>query len=193
MRLVGYFLSRLQQPRLRCVAEPAIHAAQGRVVSTPITTPDILPTLLGLADVAIPKSVEGEDLSRLIRRGREAANHAALYMGVAPFGPREFSREYRAIRTSGYTYVRGLDGPWLLFDDDKDPYQLENLAAKPEGRALQAKLDARLHAALKRIGDDFRPGRSYIEQWGYDVAPYGSVPYGPNAKPQSPTRKPAAK
>ena len=172
---------------------PAVREARGRVVNTPITTPDILPTLLGLARVAIPKSIEGKDLSRLISSGREAGDRAALYMGVAPFGPREFLREYRAIRTSRYTYVRDLHGPWLLFDDEKDPYQLDNLAAKLESRALQAKLDARLHDELKRIGDDFRPARSYLEQWGYDVAPFGSVPYTPNAKTQSPKRKPVAR
>lgn len=175
---------------VRC---PAIREAKGRVLTTPLTTPDILPTLLGLAAVAIPRTVEGEDLSRLIRRGREAGDRAALYMGVAPFGPREFHREYRAIRTSRYTYVRDVDGPWLLFDDDKDPFQMGNLAAKPESRTLQKKLDARLRAALKTIGDDFRPARSYVEEWGYEVSPYSSVPYGPNAKPQSPKRKLAAK
>jgi arylsulfatase A-like enzyme len=172
---------------------PAVHGAQGRVVSTPITTPDILPTLLGLASVKIPKTVEGEDLSKLIRRGREADKRAALYMEVAPFGPREFLREYRAIRTSRYTYVRGLEGPWLLFDDEKDPYQMDNLVAKPEGRGLQKELDGRLRAELRRIGDDFRPARSYIEQWGFDVIPYGSVPYTSNAKMQSPKRKVVAK
>lgn len=175
---------------------PAVHGAPGRVVNTPLTTPDILPTLLGLAAVAIPKTVEGEDLSGLIRSGREAGDRAALYMGVAPFGPRGFLREYRAIRTSRYTYVRGLEGPWLLFDDEKDPYQLDNLAAQPGNRALEKDLEAQLHAALKKMGDDFRPGRSYIEQWGYEVAPYDSVRYDPRwpgAKPQSPKRKPAAK
>ncbi len=172
---------------------PAIGAAQGRIVSTPITTPDILPTLLGLAAVPIPKTVEGEDLSGLIRRGREAGKRAALYMEVAPFGAREYLREYRAVRTSRYTYVRGLDGPWLLFDDEKDPYQMDNLAGQPASRALQKDLDGRLRAELKRIGDDFRPARSYIEQWGFDVVPYGSVPYTPNAKTQSPKRKPTTK
>lgn len=175
---------------------PASPGAQGRVVNTPLTTPDILPTLLGLASVAIPQTVEGEDLSGLIRSGREAGDRAALYMSVSPFGPREFLREYRAIRTSRYTYVRGLDGPWLLFDDEKDPYQMDNLATKPGGSALEKELDVKLHAALKRIGDDFRPARSYIEEWGYDVAPYESVRYDPRwpgAKPQSPKRKPVAK
>ena len=70
---------------------------------------------------------------------------------------------------------------------------MDNLTAKPECSALQKKLEAQLDAALKRIGDDFRPARSYIEQWGYEVLPYGSVPYTPNAKPQSPKRKLAAK
>ena len=175
---------------------PAIPEAQGRVVNTPLTTPDILPTLLDLAGVAVPKSIEGENLSGLIRGGCETSDRAALYMSVSPFGPREFLREYRAIRTSRYTYVRGLDGPWLLFDDEKDPYQLNNLAAQPGSGALANKLDAQLHDALKRIGDDFRPGRSYLDEWGYDVAPYESVRYAPGwpgAKPHSPKRQPAAK
>ena len=171
---------------------PGVRVQQGRVISTPLTTPDILPTLLGLAGVPIPKTVEGADLSVLLRKGREI-NHTALYMEVAPFGPREALREYRAIRTSRYTYVRDLKGPWLLFDDDKDPYQLDNLAAKPECAALQKELEVRLQAALKGVGDDFRPARSYIQEWGYEVAPYGSVPYGPNAKPQSPKRAPVSK
>jgi arylsulfatase A-like enzyme len=172
---------------------PAIHGARGRVVNTPLTTTDILPTLLGLAKVSIPKTIEGEDLSRTIRRGTEANNRAALYMAVAPFGSKDFQREYRAIRSSRHTYVRDLNGPWLLFDDEKDPFQMTNLAGQPQSRALQKKLEAQLRAALKKIGDDFRPARSYIEEWGYNVAPFNSVPYGTNVIVQSPKRKLASK
>ena len=50
-------------------------------------------------------------------------------MGVAPFCGGGFNKEYRALRTNRYTYVRGLQGPWLLYDDEKDPFQLTNLAA----------------------------------------------------------------
>lgn len=173
---------------------PAIRRAKGRVVDTPLTTTDILPTLLGLANVRIPKTVQGQDLSRLILRGTEADNRAALYMAVAPFGSKEFLREYRAIRTSRYTYVRDVGGPWLLFDDDKDPFQTENLAGQPQSRAVQKRLEAQLQAALKQIGDDFRPARSYVDEWGYNVVPYGSVPYAAtNTVPQSPKRKVPAK
>ena len=161
----------------------------------PLTTPDIFPTLLGLAGAEVPKTVEGDDLSGLIRSGRETNDRAVLYMGVAPWGGGpEFAREYRAIRTSRYTYVRGLDGPWLLFDDEKDPYQMDNLVAKPECATLRKELDGRLQVRLKRTGDDFRPGKSYIKEWGYEIAPHGSVPYNvKDVKPQTPKRKSAAK
>jgi len=170
---------------------PAIHGRQGRVVATPLTTPDIFPTLLGLAGVEIPRTVEGDDLSLLIREGREDGDRAALYMGVAPFIAKAFAREYRAVRTSRYTYVRGVDGPWLLFDNEKDPDQMDNLVAKPEFAALRAELDRRLQGQLRRIGDDFRPGPAYIAEWGYAIGRHGSVPYdAKQLTPQTPRRRP---
>jgi len=167
---------------------PAAYGPRGRVMQTPLTTPDILPTLLGLAGVSVPDTVEGEDLSALVRGQPEPADRAALYMAVAPFAGRGFNKEYRAIRTRRYTYVRGLEGPWLLFDDQQDPDQLENLIDRPEFAALRADLDARLQAQLKKIGDDFRPAAHYVAAWGYELAPHGSVSYAPGAKVQSPRR-----
>jgi arylsulfatase A-like enzyme len=170
--------------------DPLLTNSAARVVSMPLTSPDILPTLLGLAGVAIPKTIEGEDLSRFISSGSTTNDRAVLYMNVAPFGMGEFGREYRALRTDRYTYVRGIDGPWLLYDDQRDPFQTNNLVAKAEHAALQKGLDARLQSELKRIGDDFRPAKNYLKQWGYQVNPQGEIPYGPNAKRQSPKHKP---
>ncbi len=175
-----------------------VPAMSGHKVETPITTPDVLPTLLGLADVKIPNSVEGEDLSLFIRSGKDK-DRAALYMNIAPFNTRlslEIDREYRAIQTSRYTYVRDLDGPWLLFDDGKDPDQTNNLVGKPENAALVQDLEARLQTRLKKIGDDFRPAASYLKEWGYKIEPHGSVPYdndGTTTEQQTPRRDPTAK
>jgi arylsulfatase A-like enzyme len=169
---------------------PAAQRGAGRVIKTPLTTPDILPTLLGLAGVAIPPTVEGVDLSGLVRGEPDQAARAALYMGVAPFAGGGFNREYRAVRTDRYTYVRSLQGPWLLFDDQHDPHQLDDLVDKPEHAALRKDLDDRLERELRKIGDDFRPAQHYIEIWGYEVGKHGSVPYTPNAKVQSPQRRP---
>ena len=159
-------------------------------MNTPLTTPDLHATLLGLAGVAIPNTVEGEDLSADLKAGRFDADRAALYMLVAPFDRRsDACRPYRAIRTRTHTYVRDLDGPWLLFDDTRDPYQMDNLAGQPDHAALRRELDARLQAELKRIGDDFRPAEHYIDLWGYEIATHGSISYAPGARVQSPAKR----
>jgi arylsulfatase A-like enzyme len=165
---------------------PAVLGRQGRDDSLPLTTPDILPTLLGLAGIAVPKTIEGEDLSALIRKVADV-DRAALYMAVAPWGEPS-NREYRAIRTNHYTYVRSLQGPWLLFDDRQDPYQMNNLVQEPKCTALRQTLDARLLAELKKIGDDFRPADYYVRTWGLELAKHGSISYAPDAKVQSPHR-----
>ena len=120
----------------------------------------------------IPKCIEGDDLSGTVRDPKFAEDRVALYEGVAPFANLEIpanKREYRAIRTSRYTYVRDLKGPWLLYDDDSDPFQMNNLANKPETAGLQKELEAKLHAELNKGGDVFRDGQYYIDLWGYDV------------------------
>ncbi len=73
--------------------------------------------------------------------------------------------------------MRDLDGPWLLFDNEKDPYQMDNLCGKAEHAELQSRLDAHLLRKLKQQGDEFRPGAEYLKHWGYRVNASGTVPY----------------
>ncbi len=49
---------------------------------------------------------------------------------------------WRGVRTERYTYARHEDRPWLLYDNESDPYQLENLVGRPEHAGLQAQLSA---------------------------------------------------
>lgn len=167
---------------------PNAHGAGGRDVLTPLTTPDIMPTLLGLAGIPIPATVEGRDLSPLVvGQEKELPQHDALYMGVAPFAAGQgVNTPYRAIRTNRYTFVRKLEGPWMLFDDRDDPYQMKNLVNEPGQAALVKEMDHRLQAALQGAHDDFRPPAHYVEKFGYELAPHGSVSYAPGAKVQSP-------
>lgn len=155
-----------------------------RVVTTPLGTPDILPTLLGLTGVAVPKTIEGEDLSKVVAGSAPERDRAVLTMSVSPFIPHLV--EYRAIRTNRYSYVRNLAGPWLMFDNQSDPGQTHNLADDPAASASREKLDTQLQAGLRNIGDDFQPRQYYLDKWGYTVAQHGSISYGPNAKMQTP-------
>ena len=83
------------------------------------------------------------------------------------------------MRTATHTYVRALDGPWLLYNNVADPYQLHNLAGQYPTVPLQARLDALLREKLKAQRDDFRPGPEYIRQWRYTVDTNETVSYKP--------------
>ena len=151
----------------------------GRLEGT-INTEDVMPTLLRLCDVKIPASVEGLDFTGYLRGGKDPSGGSAVIQCASPFG--EFTRavggkEYRAVRTKRFTYVRDLNGPWLFFDNEKDPFQLENLVGRADYAAQQAQLDTELKRKLAAAKDDFRPGADYIAKWGYKVNATGTMPY----------------
>ena len=159
---------------------PRVLGDNGKTLDAVINTEDLLPTLLGLAGVAVPACVEGLDFSRYMRGETDPSDGAALLTCVAPFGEwqrGQGGREYRGLRTRRYTYVRSLDGPWLLLDNQEDPYQLTNLVDRPECSPTRAELDALLQRKLDATGDQFLPGSQYIERWGYTVDATGTVPY----------------
>ena len=170
---------------------------QPREISMPIDTPDIMPTLLGLTGTEIPAAVEGIDRSKVIL-GSEAANddHAALMTCPAPFGQwsrDKGGREYRGVRTTRYTYCRDLDGPWLLYDNDTDPFQMNNLVGQDAHAALQNKLDGRLNDLLKKTGDECLSGPELIRRSGYVVdAKSGTVDYHIPFNPANYTKSPLA-
>ncbi len=153
---------------------------QGRQVDALLDTPDILPTLLSLCGLPIPETVEGCDFSATIEGGPDPSGGAALIYCPHPFGQftrQDGGREYRGLRTHRHTYVRDLNGPWLLYDNREDPFQLENLVDRPEIRTLQADLEAQLQRKLDQRGDAFLPGAAYIEKWGYPLDETGTVPF----------------
>jgi hypothetical protein len=119
-------------------------------------------------------------------------------MNVSPFDSPD-RPPFRGIRTSRYTYVRHPDGPWLLYDNQVDPYQMSNLVGKAEHAALEQKLEHTLQAALQRTGDEFHSKEHYLKEWGYTVNRSGAIPYffednrPENFKVQSPLNRPNKK
>lgn len=152
------------------VRYPAKFGSKSRMVKDPIGTPDLLPTLLGLSDISLPQSIEGKDFSSELLDGKDLGNEAALIMLPVPFHEWKFSnggREFRGIRTKRYTYVKDLEGPWLLYDNEIDPYQENNLVNNPEFMELQNQMDAILMDKLKETNDTFLPADDYMTQWNY--------------------------
>lgn len=161
---------------------PSLNQGRGRQLDALISMEDLMPTLLGLCGIKIPSSVEGLDYSGYLRGGKNPGDNVKLIACQAPFG--QWSRmhggkEYRGIRTERYTYVRDLNGPWLLFDNKTDPFQMTNLVNNTKYSVLQKELDDLLISKLKNAKDDFQPAEYYIRKWGYMVDATGTVPYEP--------------
>ena len=156
---------------------PAGLVGPPRDMATPFGAVDIMPTLLGLCGIDVPDSVEGLDFSPCLRGETVAPTDAALVACYHPFGEWFPGREYRGVRTERHTYVRALDGPWLLYDNATDPYQLDNLCGRPEHAATQAGLEARMSGILAEQGDEFLPSAEYLNRWGYEVNERGAAPY----------------
>ncbi len=144
--------------------------ASQRKIEMPVNTPDILPTLLGLCAIEIPASVEGNDHSKVILAEEEPENEAVLIQCPVPFHQWNYQRggrEYRGVRTKRFTYVRDLNGPWLLYDNRLDPYQMNNLVGADEYIFIQSDLERQLQELLNKTNDDFLPGEEYMKMWNY--------------------------
>lgn len=159
---------------------PNVLGKEGREINTMIDAVDILPTILGLCGICIPETIQGENLTPILKGEKDDYTDAVLLSCVTPFG--EYSRnnggkEYRGIRTRRYTYVRDLNGSWLLYDNFRDPYQLNNLVDDDEFILLRDSLDSKLNELLEKNEDEFKVGDYYIKKWGYLVDETGTVPY----------------
>nr|MDO8116489.1 sulfatase [Candidatus Sigynarchaeota archaeon] len=124
-------------------------------ITMPIDLADLMPTILGLCHLQIPASVQATDVSKHVIDGTMPEDNAVLISCIAPFG--EFTRnhggrEYRGVRTRKYTYVRDLNGPWLLYNNDLDPYQMRNLVGDENYEKILAELDDTLNLLLRKRG-----------------------------------------
>lgn len=158
----------------------------GTTYEFPISVIDVMPTLLGLAEVPVPPCVEGVNLAPSIERNTGAPD-SVLLMNPCPFSvgdPRSpdqvpdfqgMRMEYRGVRTSRYTYVRTIDKPWLLYDNRNDPYQMANLIDDPGYRGLARELEEDMSAHMARIDDRFLSKEEYYRIYGLDVDHRGKV------------------
>ena len=160
---------------------------QGAKLDAPISVIDIMPTLLGLAGVPIPDTVEGVDLSAAIQGRPGEAPESVLIMNPCPFSigdKRGYDQypdyqgmrlEYRGIITNRYTYVHTIDQPWLLFDNIDDPYQINNLIDDPAQTEIRARLDGLMREHMAAINDEMLPRHHYYERFGIDLDNRGKI------------------
>jgi arylsulfatase A-like enzyme len=148
----------------------------GRVVAEPFGTPDVYPTLAGLAGISSPSGLDGADFSGFFagKNAQPPRDYVYLEMAYAyvPWPG------WRAIRTRDLMYARTVEKPWLLFDVKKDPWEMHNLIPDPAQQVLVNQMDARLAAAMKEAGDSWtlRTSTGDVDLW---------LPGGPKQRTQN--------
>jgi arylsulfatase A-like enzyme len=126
--------------------------AAGRSTGALFSHVDVAPTMLALAGLPIPSSMQGSDLSGVIR-GAERGPEAAFFQQFVPYRSDNVLEGWRGVRTARHMYARTETEPWVLYDLQADPDELRNLAADPASAPVREELEATLSAWMKRTGD----------------------------------------
>ena len=148
-----------------------------------LSSPDIMPTLLGLAGLSrsIPAEVQGRNYAPLFldEKADIVRPTGALYIQNldgekdADGKVRSYFPSSRGFKTAHYTLALYIDREnhklvkSLLFDDVKDPYQMNNLSLE-ENPEVVKELCTEMGKVLKEIDDPW-----YKEGILSDMIPYG--------------------
>jgi N-acetylglucosamine-6-sulfatase len=140
---------------LRGPGVPAGETVHGQVANI-----DFAPTLVDVANAKAGRTLDGVSLLPTVSDPRKRPKRTIEIEALHPLFEQKvpinaWDRPYKGVRTDRYTYVVYTEtGEQELYDRDKDPYQLKNIAANP----AYAKIKAGLAAQLKKL--DRCKGRS---------------------------------
>jgi arylsulfatase A-like enzyme len=138
------------------------------VSDTLLGTPDIMPTILSMMQLPIPKAVEGVDLSAQAM-GRSGDGPVVAHLqGMGTTAAWADGAEWRAVRDREYTYaIYHRDRKELLFEHRTDPYQMTDLAGDRSHTATLRYYRETSEAWRKEQNDTFE-ACSYYERWTTD-------------------------
>ena len=147
--------------------------SSGHKLETLLSTVDIMPTILGLVDVEIPKEVEGTDLSLALKRKNFDEPLFAFLMNTGACAIWEDGHEWRAIRDKKYTYAvyRGsenLPRKELFFNNINDPFQLNNLIDNLKYLTKINRFRSFLSEKMNQLNDEFPASSWYLKNWIQD-------------------------
>jgi N-acetylglucosamine-6-sulfatase len=114
---------------------------------------DLAPTLLSMANVAVPSSFEGRSFLPLLKGEKLAWRKSFLieYYSDKVF-PRILQMGYKAVRNERWKYVHYLElnGMDELYDLRADPFELKNVINEPNSRKALDEMKRLLHSTINQ-------------------------------------------
>lgn len=156
----GYFLGEWRLFDKRLMHEPSIRVPmmvrypervrRGQVCDEMVLDVDLAPTILDLAGVEIPKSMQGKSVLKLAVDEKPEWRQEWLYDYYEYPGP-EMVKAHRGVRTKTHKLIHYYAEPqeFEMYDLVKDPGERNNLYGDPAHAAIQEDLTARLARLLK--------------------------------------------
>lgn len=121
----------------------------GRTIDVPVSTIDLMPTVLDAAGVTVPRGLDGLSLAPLLKGG-DRLRREALYWHY-PHYSNQGGVPAGAVRMGDYKLIEFYeDGRLELFHLGQDPGERKNLAASDPARAKR--MQAKLAAWRKAVG-----------------------------------------
>ncbi len=135
----------------------------GRRTQAMFSSVDVMPTLLGLCGIPVPKDVQGHNLAHVVTGEEGPPPPDSVYLqNMGPGWPdrKKWVGFWRGVRTDRWVYARWYKDEHepLLFDCQEDPYELRNLAGKKEYADIQQQMEERLRRWMRETGDPFETG-----------------------------------
>ncbi|MBK9171162.1 MAG: sulfatase [Bryobacterales bacterium] len=179
----GYFLGEYGWYDKRFMYEPSLRVPlvlryprlgfRGEIIERMVSNIDFAPTILDLAGLPVPETMQGRSLRPLLTGAPPAdwrtSHYYAYYdnswalhgLGKDAHADPNFAYltphrvgPHRGVRTSRYTLIHYYnDDYWELFDNESDPQQLRNVAGMPSYAAAETELKRELERLRDQYGD----------------------------------------
>ncbi|MGI9178698.1 MAG: sulfatase/phosphatase domain-containing protein, partial [Pirellulales bacterium] len=171
----GWYLGDLGLYDKRFMYEPGLRVpliARGPGIMPGITPDqfvaniDLAPTILDLASVAIPESMQGRSVAPLLRGERPADWRTSIYYRYYHDPGHHNTRAHYGVRTATHKLIHyWKQDAWELFDLVVDPSEQHNLLYDPEEarRPDVARVFAKLKAEIERLQTEFDDDELYAD------------------------------
>lgn len=128
----------------------------GTSVNDMIVNIDFAPTILNIAGVTAPASIQGNSFLPLLQTGNSKDWRKAAYYHYYEYPEPHRVSPHFGIRTLQYKLIRfyGPADAWELYDLKKDPAEMKNLYTEKKNSRLVASLKQQLKDLINQYHDD---------------------------------------